>query len=92
MNPPKPPPKPHIQFPTVFPLRVIGANTDEFAQVVRAVLDRHAPGLGEEAYSHRPSGAGKYLAITVTFTPHSRAQLDDIYRELNAHELVLWTL
>jgi putative lipoic acid-binding regulatory protein len=38
------------------------------------------------------SKGGKYLSLTVTLTATSREQLDALYRELNAHELVLMTL
>ena len=40
----------------------------------------------------RPSRNARYLAVTVTFTATSRAQLDDIYRTLSVSEQVLFLL
>jgi putative lipoic acid-binding regulatory protein len=47
------------------------------------VVRKHVPDLGQQSSTAHPSSAGKYLAVTVTFTARSQAQLDDIYRELS---------
>lgn len=80
-----------LQFPCAFPLKVVGLNTPAFEQAVREIVGRHLPGVCV-AYATRHSGAGKYLALTATFTAEKREQLDALYRDLNAHELVLMTL
>ncbi|MEK6742366.1 MAG: DUF493 domain-containing protein [Nitrospirota bacterium] len=80
-----------MEFPCSFPLKVMGQKSDAFEKAVRGILSRHLPGIAVE-YESRPSGTGKYLAITATFTATSREQLDALYRELNAHELVVMTL
>lgn len=79
-----------FSFPCLFPLKVMGLNTEEFEQAVRVVVTRHVP--GECEYARRLSGGGKYLSLTATFTAESRAQLDALYRELGVHELVVMTL
>ena len=80
-----------FQFPCTFPLKVMGLNTEEFSSEVKAVFRKH---LGQEpvSYSSQLSSIGKYLTLTATFTAVSREQLDDIYKELNRHELVKMTL
>ncbi|HEY6011409.1 MAG TPA: DUF493 domain-containing protein [Nitrospirota bacterium] len=78
-------------FPCSFPLKVMGRNTDAFENAVRAILDRHLRGA-QVVFEKRPSSSGKYLSLTATFTAESREQLDTLYRELNAHELVVMTL
>lgn len=78
-------------FPCTYPLKVMGQKTDAFEKAVRDIMAKHLPGL-PVAYDSRPSGTGKYLAITATFTAASKAQLDAIYQELNDHELVVMTL
>lgn len=80
-----------LQFPCLFPIKVVGLNTEAFAQAVRGIVGRHLPGERVE-FSDRPSGGGKYLSVTATFTAASREQLDALYRELNGHELVVMTL
>ena len=78
-------------FPCVFPLKVMGLNNGQFEAAVQAVIKKHlhdAP----VTFESRPSSSGKYLSVTATFTATSREQLDALYRELNAHELVVMTL
>jgi putative lipoic acid-binding regulatory protein len=40
----------------------------------------------------RASSAGKYLSLTCTINATSRAQLDDLYRELSSHPMVAMVL
>ncbi|HNT54826.1 MAG TPA: DUF493 domain-containing protein [Anaerolineaceae bacterium] len=86
------PPKPLLDFPCTFPLKAIGRGGDDFSALVFEIVSRHVPGLTTAALTSRPSSAGNYLAVTVTFTAQSRAQLDAIYLELNAHDRVVMTL
>lgn len=80
-----------MTFPCSFPLKVMGQNSTAFESFVRTVLGAHLPGA-EVLFSTRPSSGGKYLSITATFTASSREQVDAIYRELNASELVVMML
>ncbi len=81
-----------LKFPCLFPLKVMGRNTDGLYPAVYAVLKKHVPDLADAAFASRLSSNDKYLSITVTFAARSKDQLNAIYRELNAHELVLMTL
>lgn len=82
----------NLTFPCVFALKVMGKNTDKLRPAVLAIVRKHVPDLDESLITSRPSSGGAYLALTVTFTATGRDQLDAIYRELNAHELVAMTL
>lgn len=81
-----------IEFPCDFPIKVMGKAHAEFEAVVVEIVRRHAPDLGEGAVKVRDSKGGNYLAITVTVRATSRAQLDNIYLELTAHDMVLMAL
>jgi uncharacterized protein len=81
-----------LKFPCLFPLKVMGANTDGLYPAVHAILKKHVPDLDNAVFTSRLSSSEKYLSITVTFTAHSRDQLNAIYQELHDHELVLMTL
>jgi putative lipoic acid-binding regulatory protein len=78
-----------LQFPCSFPLKAIGKGKDDFEDAVLSIVHRHLPTLEEGCVKSRPSKQGKYLAVTVTFTAQSKAQLEAIYQELGAHEQVL---
>ncbi len=81
-----------MTFPCTFPLKVVGTNNDTFENDIVMIVRKHIPSLGEGAVSSKPSKTGKYLALTITFTADSKAQLDDLYREINAHPDVKMTL
>jgi len=80
-----------IKFPCMFPVKVMGLNNEAFSSAVMAVFYKHLD-PDRLSSSSRTSSGDKYLSITVTFMARSRGQLDAIYEELNAHELVLMTL
>lgn len=77
-----------LQFPTDFPIKVMGLNTLEFEPTVVAIVRRHAPDLDDTLVEVRQSSAGKYLSLTVTVRAQSREQLDAIYLALTGHPLV----
>lgn len=77
-----------FDFPTAFPIKIMGARVDDFAQQVVAVIVRHAPDFDAASLEMRASSKGNYLSVTATITATSRQQLDDLYRELTAHPLV----
>jgi uncharacterized protein len=72
----------YLEFPAEFPLKAIGSG-DDFEAWVLAIIRKHVPDLADHPSTTRPSSGGKYLAVTVTFTATSQAQLDAIYGELS---------
>jgi len=84
--------RPVMDFPTIFHLRVIGNNEEDFATFVLVQVRRHVPELNEDSIISRPSNGGKYLAVKISFVAYSRAQLDEIYYDLSAEERVLFIL
>jgi len=77
-----------IQYPTDFPIKILGLNEAGFETAVTEVLRRHAPDLDLTGIEVRESRAGKYLSITATVNAKSREQLDDLYRALTSHPMV----
>ncbi len=81
-----------MKFPSVFPIKVMGANQDDFERLVVEIIQKHARLAVEKAVTTRLSKGGKFLSLTVRFQAESQAQLDAIYRELSAHEKVVMML
>jgi len=77
-----------LEFPCDFPIKIMGAAAPGFAQAILEVVSRHAPDFAAATVEMRPSSKGRYLGLTCTIRATSRAQLDDLYRELSAHPLV----
>jgi len=77
-----------FEFPCEFPIKVMGERRDDFAQVMVEIVTRHAPEFVAASMEMKSSKNSKYLSLTCTIRATSRAQLDDLYRELSAHPLV----
>ena len=77
-----------LEFPCEFPIKIMGARVDDFAQTVLGVVLRHAPDFDAATMQMRPSSKGNYLSITCTVNATSQAQLDALYVELSSHPLV----
>ncbi len=77
-----------FEFPCDFPLKIMGAARDDFAQAMVTVVQCHAPDFDPATVEMRASGKGNYLALTCTIRAHSREQLDKLYRDLSAHPYV----
>jgi len=81
-----------ITFPTIFPVKVMGANQDDFESLVVEIIHKHASISTDEVVTTRLSRNGRFLSVTVHIHAESQDQLDAIYRELSAHERVLMML
>ena len=81
-----------LKFPCRFPIKAMGRALPGFADQVVEIVNNHVPYIPEHAISSNPSKNGNYISVTVMITATSRAQLDDIYRELTACENVLMAL
>ncbi len=77
-----------LEFPCDFPLKIMGANAEGFAQSIAELVCVHAPDFEAATMEMRPSKAGNYLALTCTVRATSQAQLDDLYRALTVHPMV----
>jgi len=77
-----------LEFPCDFPLKIMGATREGFAQAVVEVVLKHAPDFDAAKVEMRPSKAGNYLSVTCVVRATSKAQLDALYRELTSHPWV----
>ena len=77
-----------LEFPCDFPLKVMGATREGFAQAIVEIVLRHAPDFDAATVEMRPSKAGNYLSLTCTIRATSKPQLDALYRELTSHPWV----
>lgn len=81
-----------FDFPCDFPIKVMGRDTTEFHETARRLVEKHAGPVPDDAIQTASSRNGRFVSITVTVRAKSREQLDAIYREVSAHEDVLWAL
>lgn len=81
-----------IEFPCLFPIKMMGRDTPEFRATARALVEKHSGPVADEAVQAASSRNGTFVSVTVTITATSRQQLDEIYRDVSAHEDVLMAL
>lgn len=77
-----------IEYPSAFPIKVMGSNAPGFVHAVTDIARRFDPDFDASTVELRPSSGAKYLGVTVTVTATSREQLDELYRTLSTHPLV----
>ena len=80
------------QFPSDFPIKVMGRHDSDLRILTQAIIERHAGPVPDSSVRVRTSTDGNFLALTYVVRAQSRAQLDAIYRELTACKLVLMAL
>ena len=77
-----------IEYPSRFPIKVMGAKAEGFVHAVTLIAKRFDPAFDATTVELRDSKAGNYLGITITVTATSREQLDELYRTLSTHPMV----
>jgi len=93
MDRPSTPPEPSlIEYPSDFPIKIMGRTAPGFAQTVVEIVRRHAPDFDAATVEMRASRRSNYLSLTCTIRATSREQLDALYRELCDHPMVVMVL
>ena len=77
-----------IEYPSLFPIKVMGAKVDGFVHAVTYIAEQFDPTFDATTVELRESSGGKYLGVTETVTATSREQLDELYRTLTSHPFV----
>jgi putative lipoic acid-binding regulatory protein len=94
-QPTEPPPPPQLvllQFPTDYPIKVVGRPSDGFRARVHAVMLRHAPQLDPDLVKERQSDARNFLSISYMIVAESSDQVIALVNDLKATEGVLTIL
>jgi uncharacterized protein len=73
---------PLLQFPTDYPIKVLGPPTDEFRARVHAILLKHAPDLDPQQVTERLSSNGRFVAISYLIVAQSREQVTALALDL----------
>ena len=82
------PPESLIEYPSQFPIKVMGIKSDGLVHAISLIARQFDPDFDASTIELRESKGGKYLGVTVTVTATSREQLDELYRTLSTHPMV----
>jgi len=77
-----------IEYPSQFPIKIMGAKVEGFVEAMTQIAIRFDPAFDASTIELRDSRGGNYLGITITITATSREQLDELYRSLSTHPMV----
>lgn len=80
------------EFPSDFPIKVMGRQDGDLRALTQAIIERHAGPVEDSSVRTRTSSDGNFLALTYLVHATGREQLDAIYRELTACKSVLMAL
>ena len=82
-------PPPLLEFPTDYPIKVIGRPSDEFRARVHAIVVRHSPLIEPERVTERLSENGNFLSISYNIRAESREQVVALTSDLKTCDGVL---
>jgi uncharacterized protein len=78
------PEAPKIEFPCVYPIKVLGRSSEVFEAIILQVFERHAPGFDQQTIEVRISRKGTFTSLTITITATGPEQLDALHQDLLA--------
>lgn len=81
-----------LEFPCDFPIKMMGRHTDDFALIVRSIVEKHTGPIEEGSIKSSPSKNDRFVSITITVSAQSKQQLDSIYQDATDHPDVLMAL
>ncbi|PJD96371.1 MAG: hypothetical protein CK426_04995 [Legionella sp.] len=81
-----------IEFPCLFPIKIIGINSDSFIKEISQITMQHFPNFCEDDLIQKISQKSSYLALTVTVFAENQEMLDAYYQEITQNAQVKMVL
>lgn len=75
---------PRIEFPCLYPIKVIGEAGEGFADMVVRIAERHAPGSDTRIIEVLDSKNGRFLSVRLQITATGPEQLQALHADLKA--------
>ena len=92
-DPRTPDDKPLIEYPTVYPFKVMGKQEHGFKEYVRLLFKRVlGTEISPDSISEQPSSKGRYVSVTVSVYLISEDQRRALYAALHKEKRVLYYL
>jgi putative lipoic acid-binding regulatory protein len=81
-----------LQFPTDYPIKVVGRPSPEFRAHIHAIVLKHVPNVETDRITERLSENGNFLSISYMLRAESREQVIALAKDLTSAEGVLMVL
>jgi len=79
---------PKIEFPCLYPIKIIGVASIEFQEVVVTAVEKHTGKISEDLIELQPSKKKTYVSVRITIAATGVDQLQNIFDDLKAIESV----
>lgn len=83
---------PRIEFPCLYPIKIIGKAEQQFKERVIAVVEQHTGKIDADLIKVQNSRKNNYLSVTVTIAATGEEQLQNIFTDLKAIDSVKMVL
>lgn len=81
-----------LQFPTDYPIKVVGHAGTDLRVRIDTIMARHVPTSDLTTATERRSGQGKYIAISYSIVARGKPQIIALVEELGAAHGVIMVL
>ena len=81
-----------MEFPCLFPVKIIGINSQNFIDEIKQTTLNHFPNFKDEHFAQKLSEKNNYLALTVTVLAENQVMLDAFYQDITKNEHVRMVL
>jgi uncharacterized protein len=81
-----------LQFPTDYPIKVVGRTSETLRARIDAIVSAHVPDLDSSLTTERLSGNGNFRSLSYTIRAVSAAQVTALAIELKACPDVMMVL
>ncbi|MDD9890792.1 MAG: DUF493 domain-containing protein [Gammaproteobacteria bacterium] len=83
---------PKIEFPCLYPIKIIGKAVDDFQESVVAAVERYTGTITADLIKVQASREKNYLSVTVTIAATGEEQLQSIFQDLKKIDSVKMVL
>lgn len=79
---------PKIEFPCLYPIKIIGVASVDFQEVVLETVEKHTGKISADLIELQPSKKMTYVSVRITIAATGVDQLQSIFEDLKAIESV----
>ena len=74
--------RPKINFPCLYPLKIIGHSVKNFRETVTAQIERHTGPIDPNLIAVKSSRRNNYISVNITIAATGEEQLSKIFEDL----------
>ena len=74
--------RPEIEFPCLYPIKVIGHAVDNFKEKVTSRVEGHTGPIDPDLVTVRSSRKKNYISVNITIAATGEEQLSEIFEDL----------